>query len=219
MFDCKGGVGQLQGKLCGVSNIFPSGRAYDQKSGRCSRRPEVSLTTLNAMTGESTLPSNPLPKSESATKRSMDQDGVVLFGKTQIGDDDIAWVYLSTQITITVDGEGLSASQAVKRLGAPLHLVTAWTPGGERPTDLVNSQNNLLLQETLVEYTNQIWIAVGNDAESPHQEDGFAFAGVDRATAIAIGEEYRQVAIFELTETQQIVLSCDNTWAVARAIP
>ena len=147
-----------------------------------------------------------------------ENDGVVLFGEPQIGVDGDAWIYLATQITITVDGDPLTAAQAVKRLGAPLHLVTAWNPGGERPTDLVNSQNNLLLQETLMEYTNQIWIAVGRDADSPHQEQGFAFAGVDRATAIAIGEEYRQVAIFELTETQQIVLSCDNTWAVARPI-
>ena len=149
----------------------------------------------------------------------MESGGVVSFGEPQIGADGDAWIYLATQITITVDGEHLTAAQAVERLGAPLHLVTAWNPGGERPTDLVNSQNNLLLQETLVEYTNQIWLAVGRDAESPHQEDGFAFAGVDRATAIAIGEEYRQVAIFELTETQQIVLSCDNTWAVERPIP
>ncbi len=143
----------------------------------------------------------------------------MLFGEPQIGDDGDAWVYLATRITITVDGEHLSASQAVDRLGSPLYLVTAWDPGGERPTLKVNTQNNLLLQETLLEYTDKIWVAVGRDADSPHIEEGFAFAGVDRATAIAIGAEYRQVAIFELTETQQIVLSCDATWAVARAIP
>ena len=148
----------------------------------------------------------------------MGSEGVVLFGEPQIGDDGDAWIYLAMEITITVDGEHLSASQAVAALGSPLYLVTAWDPGGERPTLKVNTQNNLLLQETLVEYTNQIWLAVGHDAESPHIEEGFAFAGVDRATAIAIGAEYRQVAIFELTETQQIVLSCDNTWAVARAL-
>lgn len=146
-------------------------------------------------------------------------EGVVSFGEPQIGDDGDAWVYLATQITITVEGERLTAAQAVERLGAPLHLVTAWNPGGERPTNLENSQNNLLLKETLVKHTNQIWPAVGRDADSPHFEDCFAFAGVDRATAIAIGEEYRQVAIFELTETLQIVLSCDNTWGVERPIP
>ncbi len=143
----------------------------------------------------------------------------MLFGEPQIGVDGDAWIYLATQITITVDGEHLTPAQAVKRLGAPLHLVTACNPGGERPTDLVNSQNNLLLQETLVDYTDKIWHSVGSDADSPYLEEGFAFAGVDRATAIAIGEEYRQVAIFELSETLQIVLSCDNTWAVERPIP
>ena len=149
----------------------------------------------------------------------MESGGVVSFGEPQIGADGDAWIYLATQITITVDGEHLTAAQAVERLGAPLHLVTAWNPGGERPTDLVNAQNNLLLKQTLDELTNQIWPAVGSDVDSPHFEDCFAFAGVDRATAIAIGEEYRQVAIFELTETLQIVLSCDNTWAVERPIP
>ena len=143
----------------------------------------------------------------------------MLFGEPQIGADGDAWIYLATRITITADGEHLTAAQAVDRLGSPLHLVTAWDPGGERPTLKVNTQNNLLLQETLLEYTDKIWVAVGRDADSPHIEEGFAFAGVDRATAIAIGAEYRQVAIFELTETQQIVLSCDATWAVARAIP
>ncbi len=155
----------------------------------------------------------------SAPQPDQPRDGVVLFGEPQIGDNGDAWIYLATQITITVDGEHLTAAQAVERLGAPLHLVTAWNPGGERPTNLENSQNNLLLKETLVKHTNQIWPAVGRDADSPHFEECFAFAGVDRATAIAIGEEYRQVAIFELTETQQIVLSCDNTWAVERPIP
>jgi len=145
-------------------------------------------------------------------------NGVVLFGEPQIGIDGDAWIYLATQITITVDGEPLTTAQAVERLGAPLHLVTAWNPGGERPSAQTNAENNLLLKETLDEHTNQIWPAVGRDADSPHFEECFAFAGVDQATAIAIGEEYRQVAIFELTETQQIVLSCDNTWAVARAI-
>jgi len=149
----------------------------------------------------------------------MESGGVVSFGEPQIGDDGDAWIYLATQITITVDGEPLTAAQAVERLGAPLHLVTAWNPGGERPTNLENSQNNLLLKQTLDEHTNQIWPAVGSDADSPHFEECFAFAGVDRATAIAIGEEYRQVAIFELPETLQIVLSCDNTWAVERPIP
>lgn len=148
----------------------------------------------------------------------MESRGVVSFGEPQIGADGDAWVYLAAQITITVDGEHLTAAQAVERLGAPLHLVTAWNPGGDRPSAQTNAHNNLLLQETLVEYTNQIWLAVGRDTDSPHLEECFAFAGVDRATAITIGEEYRQVAIFELTETQQIVLSCDNTWAVARAI-
>jgi len=149
----------------------------------------------------------------------MESGGVVSFGEPQIGADGDAWIYLATQITITVDGEHLTAAQAVERLGAPLHLVTAWNPGGERPTDLVNAQNNLLLKQTLDELTKQIWLAVGRDADSPHFEECFAFAGITRATAIAIGEEYRQVAIFELTETQQIVLSCDKTWYVARPIP
>lgn len=146
-------------------------------------------------------------------------NGAVSFGEPQIGDDGDAWVYLATQITITVEGDQLTAAQAVERLGAPLHLVTAWNPGGERPSEQTNDQNNLLLKETLVKHTNQIWLAVGRDSDSPHFEECFAFAGVDRATAIAIGEEYRQVAIFELTETLQIVLSCDNTWGVERPIP
>ena len=149
----------------------------------------------------------------------MESRGFVSFGEPQIGADGNAWVYLATQITITVEGEHLTAAQAVERLGAPLHLVTAWNPGGERPSAQTNAQNNLLLKQTLDELTNQIWPAVGSDVDSPHFEDCFAFAGVDRATAIAIGEEYRQVAIFELTETLQIVLSCDNTWAVERPIP
>ena len=155
----------------------------------------------------------------SAPQPDQPRDGVVLFGEPQIGDNGDAWVYLATQITITVDGKHLTAAQAVERLGAPLHLVTAWNPGGERPSAQTNAANNLLLRQTLDERTNQIWLAVGRDSDSPHFEECFAFAGVDRATAIAIGEEYRQVAIFELTETQQIVLSCDNTWAVERPIP
>jgi len=148
-----------------------------------------------------------------------ENDGVVLFGEPQIGADGDAWIYLATQITITVDGEHLTAAQAVERLGAPLHLVTAWNPGGERPSAETNAANNLLLKQTLDGLTKQIWLAVGRDADSPHFEECFAFAGITRATAIAIGEEYRQVAIFELTETQQIVLSCDNTWGVERPIP
>ncbi|MBJ7281904.1 MAG: DUF3293 domain-containing protein [Acidimicrobiia bacterium] len=146
-------------------------------------------------------------------------DGIVLFGSPQVGVDGDAWIYLATSIAITLGDETLDAALAVKRLGSPLHLVTAWNPGPERLTDAENNAANAELKVALLRHTDRVWDSVGSDPVLPYEEHGFAFAGVDRQTAIAIGEEFRQVAIFELNETQQIVLSCDNTWAVARAIP
>jgi hypothetical protein len=90
----------------------------------------------------------------------------------------------------------------------PVHVLTAWDPGGERPGDAVNRERQSSLQEDLRPLATGVWPAVGTDPLSGHREEGVAVSGLSEADAVAVGARYRQDAIFRWTPEAWVVVSC-----------
>jgi hypothetical protein len=129
-----------------------------------------------------------------------------------------AWTYLATRLTVWIDGEPVRAAEAVARLGAPLHLITAWNPYMEPRTAVENAAANARLEAELLALGPEVWPARGEDPTDAYLEDGFAARGLDRATALRIGADHRQEAIFELDASHRTVIECAGVWAVAREV-
>jgi len=127
-----------------------------------------------------------------------------------------AAVYLATRLTVWVEGEATRAADAVARLGAPLHLITAWNPYMDQRTPEENAEATERLRAALLELVPDLWPARGEDPSIAYLEDGFAVRGLDRDTALRIGAEFGQEAIFELDSEHRIVIECASAWAVAR---
>lgn len=139
-------------------------------------------------------------------------DGEVLWGDPP----ESAWTYLATRLTIRVDGQALRAAEAVARLGAPLHLITAWNPYMEPRTVDENAAADARLRADLLALVPEVWPARGEDPTDDYFEDGFAVRGLNRSTALRIAADHGQEAIFELDAEHRTVIECASAWAVAR---
>jgi hypothetical protein len=119
--------------------------------------------------------------------------------------------YLRTPVDVVVDGDWVPIEQAVTRLGAPLHVLTAWNPGDERPGAAANRAANLRLAagiDAAVDTPVRRWAAVGVAPDDSWFEEGFAVTGLDRATAVRLARDARQVAIFEATSAGMLLVFC-----------
>ena len=132
--------------------------------------------------------------------------------------------YRATIVTIAHDDEVVEARDLARRLGATIHVITAWNPGAERPGDLVNRERNEALRADLTALTDPVLPALGGsteagDPEEPHAEASWAVIGLDRDVALALGARYDQDAIFEITATSQEVVECPHMPGGAGAEP
>jgi hypothetical protein len=137
----------------------------------------------------------------------------------EVDDDDpsrFAEIYVSTHVSVQVDGEWLPAQLAVSRIGKSLRVLTAWNPGDHRPTDDENDRANSQLLADLEQVDPNVLPALGADPSSNHFEDSWAASEITDDQAIALGQKYGQVAIFRLDFESQTVLSCDSTWQRTR---
>jgi Protein of unknown function (DUF3293) len=122
--------------------------------------------------------------------------------------------YAQTIIAVeTVDGWlDLNGPQAVEKLpwAGPLHVITAWNPGGLRSQD-ENQKWQTALENELWATGHKLHRAFGRSTTTTHQEDSVAVEGLDRAEAIQIGARYEQDAIFEVTDDEVFVLACHES--------
>ena len=93
----------------------------------------------------------------------------------------------------------------------PVHILTAWDPGGERPGAEENRARQAELEADLHEVTEAVWCTVGVDPVSGHREEGVAAGGVSEAEALALGARYRQEAIFVWTPDEWAIVACDGS--------
>ncbi len=92
----------------------------------------------------------------------------------------------------------------------PVHILTAWDPGEERPGDQENRVQQAALEADLRHVTHDLWSAVGVDPLSGHREEGVAVSGVTHAVARVLGARYRQDAIFVWTPDAWVISACNG---------
>ena len=77
---------------------------------------------------------------------------------------------------------------------------------------------NARLEADLLALVPEVWASCGEDPVDDYHELGFAVRGLDRATALRIGVDYGQEAIFELDGTLRTVIECHDAWSVGREL-
>lgn len=129
-------------------------------------------------------------------------------------------LYLQTEVSIALPGAGwVTAAEAVEMLPTPIFVLTAWNAGPERPGLTRNRERNRRLHERLVELGARVFPAIGASPDGDHYEESYAATGLDRADALALGREFDQVAVFELTPSRQTVVGCEAQWNLSRSLP
>ena len=125
--------------------------------------------------------------------------------------------YARTVVEIVRPGEGNLVVRAAPlgvvgewpwRSPGPVHILTAWDPGAERPGEADNRLRQRALEAELRPMACGIWVAVGVDPVSGHREEGVAVVGVSDAVAAALGAHYRQDAIFAWTPAAWTIVAC-----------
>lgn len=95
-------------------------------------------------------------------------------------------------------------------LTAPVHVITAYNPGSDRPGEETNRDRQQALERDLDAGGFEVWQAIGRDPHSAHQEPSFAVFGIAELEARSLAARYRQDAIFSWTPTALLVLSCTD---------
>ncbi|MBC8484329.1 MAG: DUF3293 domain-containing protein [Actinobacteria bacterium] len=119
--------------------------------------------------------------------------------------------YLQTVVTV----DGRPAAEAVHDLG-PFWVLTAWNPGSERLSDAENAERHAALCARLDELGHNWLPALGTSPDGSWSEQSVAVPGLDRDTALALGREFAQEAVFEATAEALRVHGCDGDWRVER---
>ena len=95
--------------------------------------------------------------------------------------------------------------------GRLLHVITAFNPGGKISTATRNWAAHARLHSQLKRRNLHSWRAAGGDSAWMHVEPSVAVLGLDRAAAVALGAQFGQDAVFEISVTARHVVSCNRT--------
>ena len=124
--------------------------------------------------------------------------------------------YLPTLVTVHDGGRWVSGFDFASRRGRPVHVITAWNPGDERPSLDTNRLRNDQLKVELETMGFEVFAALGSDPHSEHAEESLAVVGMSDEQATEVGCLFDQVAIFRIEASSQHVLGCSANWAVSR---
>jgi hypothetical protein len=90
----------------------------------------------------------------------------------------------------------------------PVHILTAWDPGPERPGLVVNRARQAALESDLRPLAVAIVAAVGVDPLTGRREEGVAVLGVAESAILALGARYGQDAVFAWTPAEWSIVGC-----------
>lgn len=80
---------------------------------------------------------------------------------------------------------------------SPVHIVTAFNPNGIVATDDANWAAHQQLVRAVIDYRSVQTVGSAEDGKFP--EPGLAIEGLDLASALELGEQFGQVAIYRWT--------------------
>jgi hypothetical protein len=131
---------------------------------------------------------------------------------------DATWAaYIRTEVTFSPNGR-TAFTVCPAPLGTtghwppgfspPVHILTAWDPGEERPDVDVNRARQAEMDAELRALGLDLCPGVGRAPGSPHFEDGVAVSGLSTDHALGLAARYGQAAIFQWTPDALVTLSC-----------
>ena len=92
----------------------------------------------------------------------------------------------------------------------PLHILTAWNPGSERPGDGVNRARQVALEADLERLALPFVSAVGVDPATGRREEGVAVRDAAGSAMVALTADYGQDAIFAWTPEEWSIVACGD---------
>ena len=119
--------------------------------------------------------------------------------------------YLRTVVTV----EERPAAEAVADLGT-FWVLTAHNPDSERLAGAENAARHAALCACLDELGHPWLPALGTSPDGDWSEESVAVPGLDRETALALGRQFGQAAVFEVITGELRVHACDATWTLDR---
>lgn len=81
---------------------------------------------------------------------------------------------------------------------APLWIITACNPGGQRREEAVNAEQNEHLRQAVSAAGWRCWPAVGRNAEATWTETSFAVEGAPPEEVLKLARRFGQDAVFRL---------------------
>ena len=90
----------------------------------------------------------------------------------------------------------------------PVHVLTAWDPGLERPGRAINRARQAALEADLRRLAVPVLPAVGVDPMNGRREEGVAVRGVPEFEVLALGARYGQDAIYAWTPAEWAIVAC-----------
>ena len=132
--------------------------------------------------------------------------------------------YQRTVVEITRPGEGglqvRSAPQADETGWPwsderPVHVLTAWDPGWQRPGHDVNRVRQAALEADLALLSVSLFVAVGVDPVTGRREEGVAVRHLSESDVLALGVRYGQDAVFAWTPSEWSIVACDESRRLA----
>jgi hypothetical protein len=109
--------------------------------------------------------------------------------------------------------------------GDPVHFLTAWDPGPERPGQVINRARQAALETDLRPLAEVLLDAVGVDPVTGRREEGAAVIGVAEPVVLALGARFGQDAVFAWTPAEWSIVGCrggrrlTSAWVVERSNP
>ena len=145
-----------------------------------------------------------------------------MFGGDTLDQDAQRWsAYLDTTITAEVvpnSTETLNGPDAtdIWFFDNPVHVITAWNPYNLVRSMEENDHANRQLAIALAGRGARFAWALGSANDGQHFEEGFITWNLTRDEVLEIGREFRQEAVFELTDDEFRLVHC-GTGAVTSA--
>ncbi len=117
------------------------------------------------------------------------------------------------------DGTVLAGPDASPTLpwDPPVYVITAWNPGSDTLPEQLNQAANARLESVLTMHQLSFSTVEGRSPDGTWTEEGFLVAGLGRARATELGEQFGQAAVFELTADELLVVRCPDETVTRRA--
>lgn len=93
-------------------------------------------------------------------------------------------------------------------LGAPVHIITAYNPAGVRADETANRARHRELERRVARYN--ALPTLGSDPGGSMPEPGYALLDVSLDTAVEIGREFGQRAIYRWTDDSLTIIGVDE---------